>query len=979
MATIGGTSGDDILTGGAENDSLNGGAGNDELHGGDGNDSFFGGGGNDRIYGDAGNDTLFGQGGDDELYGGLGDDNILGGVGDDLLDGGEGNNTLAGEGGHDTAVVTIGTGTNVFDGGSGIDTIELTLTADQITDAIMADLEALNTWLEDSIAAAGDENALSGQTTGPELILSELGLTVSNIERVMIVVDGEATDLATFLGAESSGAASGLAAPSGFDYAFGDTDGDDQLTGTDLADYILASLGKDFVAAGAGNDEIHGGADDDRLYGGNDDDTLYGDDGNDTLVGEQGNDVLYGGAGNDSFYGGGNDDQIFGEAGDDYLCGDGGNDTLDGGDGTNYLNGGSGDDRLVHTVGATNTIVGGTGIDTAIIRLTSAQLTPEVAADLEALRDWIAAKLAAVGGDESQLAGLSGEAGLELSSLGITISDVERIIVNIDGVDVDIDALLNSPPEAPALVQASVAEDKVMVDVVQASDPDGDSLSFGLQKAAAHGVVVIDPVTGACVYTPDENFSGNDTFWIKITDPYGKSVMQQVVVNVVPVADRAELSVSDVTIDMPPPAPIIGTKGNDTIFGDNGGSVEAALDIAAALVDTDGSEVLTVVISGIPAGAILNHGTLNSDGTVTLTPAELAGLTITMPTPQSFDLTVTAITVDDGISTATNSETLSITVNGAGTANDDTIDALGGNDRIFAGEGNDRLISGAGNDHYDGGNGFDTIDFSAVNRGVTVDLEKGRASGDGNDTLTGIEGVVGSAYDDRITGNAADNVIYDGAGRDRSHGGDGNDIIHDGAGDDRAYGDNGNDTIYGGAGNDRYYGGAGYDTIDYSEADGPVDIDLDRNRATGVGIGSDRLSGFEAAVGSAYDDTLRGSKGSDTLDGGAGDDTIRGGSGADLLTGGEGADTFVYDLQDLKVGTYDTITDFDPTQDVFDFSDLDYLSRNAPDDEDRVWLVEQNGGVMVLVDMSNLPGATEIAFLEGVTAAELSGTDWYSF
>ena len=116
------------------------------------------------------------------------------------------------------------------------------------------------------------------------------------------------------------------------------------------------------------------------------------------------------------------------------------------------------------------------------------------------------------------------------------------------------------------------------------------------------------------------------------------------------------------------------------------------------------------------------------------------------------------------------------------------------------------------------------------------------------------------------------------------------------------------------------------------------------------------------------------------MHGSDGADTLRGGSGADMLTGDEGADTFVYETSDLRVGTYDTITGFDPTVDTFDFSDLDYLDRHAPPDDDRVTYMAQDGGVMVYVDMSDLPGATEIAFLEDVTIADLDASaDWYTF
>ncbi|WP_420732367.1 hypothetical protein, partial [Hwanghaeella sp. 1Z406] len=68
-----------------------------------------------------------------------------------------------------------------------------------------------------------------------------------------------------------------------------------------------------------------------------------------------------------------------------------------------------------------------------------------------------------------------------------------------------------------------------------------------------------------------------------------------------------------------------------------------ALDISSAL--TDDSETLSVEISGIPDGAVLTadgEAVTVTDGVATLTPAQLANLTITPPANSSddFDLTV---------------------------------------------------------------------------------------------------------------------------------------------------------------------------------------------------------------------------------------------------------------------------------------------------------------------------------------------------
>ncbi|MBF0295413.1 MAG: hypothetical protein HQL96_09510 [Magnetococcales bacterium] len=72
------------------------------------------------------------------------------------------------------------------------------------------------------------------------------------------------------------------------------------------------------------------------------------------------------------------------------------------------------------------------------------------------------------------------------------------------------------------------------------------------------------------------------------------------------------------------------------------------LSISSALVDTDGSESLTVMIAGVPAGATLSVGTDNGDGSWSLTPDQLTGLTLTPPpdSDQPFSLTISAIATE---------------------------------------------------------------------------------------------------------------------------------------------------------------------------------------------------------------------------------------------------------------------------------------------------------------------------------------------
>jgi len=68
-----------------------------------------------------------------------------------------------------------------------------------------------------------------------------------------------------------------------------------------------------------------------------------------------------------------------------------------------------------------------------------------------------------------------------------------------------------------------------------------------------------------------------------------------------------------------------------------------SLDISAALTDTDGSESLSVTISGVPAGASMSAGTENPDGSWILTRNQLSDLSITPPKDSDNDFQLTVI------------------------------------------------------------------------------------------------------------------------------------------------------------------------------------------------------------------------------------------------------------------------------------------------------------------------------------------------
>jgi Ca2+-binding RTX toxin-like protein len=262
----------------------------------------------------------------------------------------------------------------------------------------------------------------------------------------------------------------------------------------------------------------------------------------------------------------------------------------------------------------------------------------------------------------------------------------------------------------------------------------------------------------------------------------------------------------------------------------------------------------------------------------------------------------------------------------------DVISGHHGHDTFIGAEGGFSPGQYAGRNTYDGGAGIDTVDYSGIRfnelnnhaEGVTVNLRQGTAiryeetfydGSDGNwdnvylttqgqDTLISIEKVIGTDYNDDLSGSA---------GVDRLFGGDGNDTIFGDDGNDHLYGQHGADTIDGGEGNDLIYGGARGDTLDGG---------ADNDRIYGE-TGADTIDGGEGndvIYGGSQGDVLMGGAGTDYIDGGSGNDTIIAGTGTDYhLFGGSGADTFVFNAGDGN----DRIHDFNVDEDMIDLNGVD--------------------------------------------------------
>ncbi len=165
----------------------------------------------------------------------------------------------------------------------------------------------------------------------------------------------------------------------------------------------------------------------------------------------------------------------------------------------------------------------------------------------------------------------------------------------------------------------------------------------------------------------------------------------------------------------------------------------------------------------------------------------------------------------------------------------------------------------------DGGTGNDTVDYSALEVSVTVNLNKGLTTGQRLDTLRSIENVIGTAFSDVLIGDKGTNILQ---------------------------GLGGNDQLIGGLGDDSLRGGAGVDTADFSGTENGVTADLASGFATGQGL--DSLESIENVVGTKFDDVLIGDNSDNTLDGRGGNDLLDGRAGNDVIVGGKGVDTVDY-------------------------------------------------------------------------------------
>jgi Ca2+-binding RTX toxin-like protein/carbon monoxide dehydrogenase subunit G len=807
------------ITGGRGNDTITGMAGVDHLFGGAGNDTIVGGGGADILDGGNGTDTVDysassagvtvnlantgAQSGRDAAGDVLSNfENITGSAFNDTLIGDAGANVLAGGAGND---VLIGGGTgNLLVNGS--------FEANLIGAGSWAPTATLTGWT----AASGDFETWNHLTVSGQTYTASDGVQSIELDSGM-GLDRFYQDVQTVSGAQytlsfDAAMRAGTPSSSGTIQVFWNGNLIDSFdpTSTSWATHsytVTCDGGSDrltFSEVAADNDSLGGLIDNVRLVG---NDILDGGAGNDTLIGGAGNNTLIGGNGIDtadysaataavtvslSMAGAQNTRGVGTDtlSGIENLTGSNYNDTLTGDANANVISGGAGNDTIAGGAGA-DTLDGGTDIDTVDYSASSAGVTVN-----------LTNTGAQSGGDAA----------------GDFLANFENVIGSAYA-----DVLIG---DAHANVISGGAGNDTLIG-------DGGATNLIVNGSFETAVVgdnsnqLFDAVTG---WTADTG-----QIQIKGAGYGGQSADEG--------TQFADLD-ADTGID----------SFHQDIQTTNGQSYQLSFDAEARSGYAATTQTVNVYWNGTLIDSFDPGGT--SYQTHTYSVVGTGGLDRLTFAESSAD--------NDTIGAAIDNVTLFAT----------------GNDALDGGAGNDSLIGGTGADTLIGGAGIDTDDYSTSANGVNVNLATNvNTGGDAQgDSLTGIENVTGSNYNDALTGDNNDNTLTGGAGNDTLVGGAGN------------------DTLIGGAGNDALVGGTGIDAADYSSSTNGVTVNLSISAGQDtIHAGTDTLSGIENVAGSRYNDTLTGD---------SNDNVITGGLGNDTLSGGSGSDTFIYRVGDGN----DTVT-----------------------------------------------------------------------
>jgi Ca2+-binding RTX toxin-like protein len=999
-----------VITGGAGADTLDGGAGADTLVGGGGDDIYVVDGASDVVTEAAGegtdevrtslgaytlaanveNLTYTGSGN----FAGTGNDSanvITGGAGDDTLDGGAGTDTLIGGAGNDIYLVDNASDVVTEAAGEGTDEVRtshgaytLATNLENLTYTGSGNFAGTGNGSANVITSGAGNDTLDGGT-GADTLIGGAGndiYLVDDASDVVVEAAAEGTDeVRTSLGAYTLSANL------------------ENLTYTGSGNFAgTGNSSANMITGGAGNDTLDGGAGADTLIGGAGDDVYLVDNASDivTEAASEGTDevrtslgaytlsanlenLTYTGSGNFAGTGNGSANVITGGAGDDTLVGGAGADTLDGaagldiasyatsaaavtvnlatgintggdaegdiligienlvgsafddsltGDaGNNGLTGGAGNDMLDGGAGA-DTLIGGAGNDIYLVDNASDSVTEAAAEGSDEVRANLGAYTLTANVENLTYTGSGNFAGTGNSGANIITGGAgDDTLIGGAGADTLIGGLGS---DTASYVGSSAAVTVNLATGINTGGHAAGDVFTGIENLT--GSAFGDSLTGDAAANSLSGGAGNDI----LVGGAGADTLDGGANT-----DTASYaaSASAVTVNL---------ATNVNVGGDAEGDVLISIEnlVGSAFDDTlRGNGSANVLTGG--AGADTLDGGAGAD-----TLVGGAGDDIYVVDNAADVVTEAAAEGTDEIRTSLGAYTLSANVENltyTGTGNF-TGTGDGSANVITGGSGNDTLIGAGGADTLNGAGGSDTASYAGSAAAVTVDLATGvNTGGDAEgDVLISIENLIGSAFDDSLSGDTNNNALTGGAGNDTLTGGAGADTLDGGTGADTLVGgigddiyvvDNvsdvvteaagegtdeirtslgaytlsanlenltyigagaftgtgnaaanvitggaGDDILIGAGGADTLNGAAGSDTASYAGSTAAVTVNLATGVNTGGDAAGDTLTSIENLIGSAYADSLTGDGGNNVLTGGAGADTLNGAAGSDTAS-----------------------------------------------------------------------------------------------
>ncbi len=514
-----------------------------------------------------------------------------------------------------------------------------------------------------------------------------------------------------------------------------------------------------------------------------------------------------------------------------------------------------------------------------------------------------------------------------------TETSTGEVMTASDRIQVDIEAKTTNPAlnvspadgfedtSIPLSISTNAAQLEVFESqVIEISGvPEGASLSAGFEN---NGVWTLTPEElEGLTLTPPENEHGLIELDISVTTTTaglpGKdvTVTGEILVRVDAVADGCYVYI------------------NDNIEITQIGAVD--LSIQAELLDNDGSEAMTIQLSGFPIGTLLTAGTEISPGVWEVPQADLSGLKMVPPkgSDGSYQIEVSVTSEEFSNSDShTTIKTFDVDIQTAGnlTSDDQILSGTPFDDRVVGGDGSDTIHGDSGDDTLLGDMKDITVDLQVDIDDFVSSLEEpyvlildgipngiipsqGTDLGDGTYELSW-EDISGTTI--TFSPVPFDQADFNVAVTDIESGSDtsfvlsvprdpGNDFIDGEGGNDEIFGEGGDDVLIGGEGSDKLYGEEGDDTLIMDARDLAIlqagetqkdRIDGGEGYDTVVIQGNEGVN-FDASISNV--ERVFGGAGNDTITGGAGDEVLYGGGGSDILLGGGGDDELHIDAEDV--------------------------------------------------------------------------------